>query len=109
LTQKTGIGSVRRNNDDLGPASLPRQTVIVTGGNSGLGYGCAAALLSASPPWHVVIACRDIERAQKAVEMLRRSARPGAQIETMALDLASLASVRSVASKLEDWTSRCGL
>jgi NAD(P)-dependent dehydrogenase (short-subunit alcohol dehydrogenase family) len=100
---------VRRNNDDLGPASLPRQTVIVTGGNSGLGYGCAAALLSASPPWHVVIACRDIERAQKAVEMLRRSARPGAQIETMALDLASLASVRSFASKLEDWTSRCGL
>ena len=100
LTQKTGIGSMRINNDDVGPVSLPRQTIIVTGGNSGLGYGCAAALLSESPPWHVVIACRDIERAQKAVEMLRKFARPGAQIETMALDLASLASVRSFASML---------
>ncbi len=34
--------------------------------------------------------------------MLRKSARPGATIETMALDLASLASVRSFASKLGD-------
>lgn len=48
----------------------------------------------------MIIACRDIERAQKAVEMLRKSVRPGAQIETMALDLASLASVRSFASML---------
>jgi NAD(P)-dependent dehydrogenase (short-subunit alcohol dehydrogenase family) len=100
LKQNTGIASVRTSNEDMGSTSLPRQTVIVTGGNSGLGYACAAALLSASPPWHVVIACRDIERAQKAVEGLRQSARPGTQIETMALDLASLASVRSFASML---------
>ena len=98
-----GIGkeSMRTKNDDTGPASLPRQTVIVTGGNSGLGYGCASALLCASPPWHVMIACRDPGRAQKAVEMLRESARPGTKVETMALDLASLRSVRSFASKLE--------
>jgi NAD(P)-dependent dehydrogenase (short-subunit alcohol dehydrogenase family) len=93
---------MRTNNDDMGSASLPEQTVIVTGGNSGLGYGCANALLAASPPWHVIIACRDPGRAQNAVEMLRKSARPGTKIETMALDLASLASVRSFASKLGD-------
>jgi NAD(P)-dependent dehydrogenase (short-subunit alcohol dehydrogenase family) len=92
---------VLKNKEDTEPASLPRQTVIVTGGNSGLGYGCATALLSASPPWHVIIACRDPGRAQKTVEMLRESARPGAKVETMALDLASLASVRSFASMLE--------
>jgi NAD(P)-dependent dehydrogenase (short-subunit alcohol dehydrogenase family) len=96
------VKSVLTNDDDTGPASLPRQTVIVTGGNSGLGYACASALLSASPPWHVIIACRDIGRAQKAVETLRKSARPGADIETMALDLASLASVRLFASTLSD-------
>ena len=101
MAARIGMGSMRTNNDDTGPASLPRQTVIVTGGNSGLGYGCASTLLSASPPWHVMIACRDPGRAQKAVEMLRESARPGAKVETMALDLASLASVRSFASKLE--------
>jgi NAD(P)-dependent dehydrogenase (short-subunit alcohol dehydrogenase family) len=102
LPEKTRMGSTRTNNDDPGRASLPRQTVIVTGGNSGLGYGCATALLSASPPWHVILACRDPGRAQRAVEMLRESARPGAKVETMALDLASLASVRSFASMLDD-------
>jgi NAD(P)-dependent dehydrogenase (short-subunit alcohol dehydrogenase family) len=96
------MDSMLTNNDDTGPVSLPRQTVIITGGNSGRGYGCAGALLSASPPWHVIIACRDIGRAQTAVEMLRKSARQGAKIETMALDLASLASVRSFASELSD-------
>ena len=90
------------SNDDTGAGSLPGQSVIVTGGNSGLGYGCASALLAVSPPWHVIIACRDPGRAQNAVEMLRKSMRPGAKIETMALDLASLESVRSFASKLGD-------
>ena len=102
MTHKTSMGPMRTNSDDTGPSSLPRQTVIVTGGNSGLGYGCASALLSASPLWHVIIACRDPGRAQKAVELLRECARPGARVETMALDLASLASVRSFAAKVED-------
>ncbi|WP_216849017.1 hypothetical protein [Pedobacter sp. L105] len=34
-------------------------TAVITGGNSGLGFACAKALLTASSPWHVVIACRD--------------------------------------------------
>ncbi|MET0407287.1 MAG: SDR family NAD(P)-dependent oxidoreductase [Hyphomicrobium sp.] len=93
---------MRKKNDEKGTASAPRQTVIVTGGNSGLGYGCASALLCASPAWHVIIACRDSGRAQEAVEVLRKSARPGAKVEAMALDLASLESVRSFASKLGD-------
>ncbi|MDB5846784.1 MAG: hypothetical protein JWP29_536 [Rhodoferax sp.] len=79
----------------------PRQTVIITGGNSGLGYACASALLAASPPWHVVIACRDPLRAQTAVETLRKSGAPGATVEAMDLDLASLASIRSFAAKLD--------
>ena len=106
MTHKTSMGSMRTITDDTGPASLPRQTVIVTGGNSGLGYGCASAMLSGSPSWHVIIACRDPGRAQKAVELLRESARPGARVETMALDLAS---VRSFAAKLEDRLKAAGL
>jgi NAD(P)-dependent dehydrogenase (short-subunit alcohol dehydrogenase family) len=76
------------------------QTVVITGGNSGLGYACARALLRASPPWHVVIACRDLGRAGSAVEALRESA-AGARVEAMALDLASLASVRAFSAELE--------
>jgi NAD(P)-dependent dehydrogenase (short-subunit alcohol dehydrogenase family) len=81
--------------------SPPRRTVIVTGGNSGLGYACAGALLAASPAWHVVIACRDPARAQKAVETLSRRSGPGVMVEAMALDLASLASIRAFASAVD--------
>ncbi len=74
--------------------------MIVTGGNSGLGFACAAALLASSPLWHVVIACRDPLRAREAVEKLRKVAGADAAIEAMDLDLASLASIRAFASEL---------
>lgn len=76
------------------------QTVIVTGGNSGLGYACASALLAASPPWHVIIACRDATRAQNAVGALRATVRDRATVEAMQLDLASFASIRAFASEV---------
>ena len=80
--------------------SFPPQTVIITGGNSGLGYAGARALLAepaSSTLWHVVLACRDPDRAQEAVERLRQEAAApasSARVEAMRLDLASLASVR---------------
>ena len=87
-----------------GQANSPlaaRHTVVITGGNSGLGYACARTLLTASPPWHVVLACRDLGRANAAVETLRPAALPGAKVEAMELDLASLASVRAFAAALK--------
>jgi len=68
------------------------QTAVITGGNSGLGYHCARALARA-PGWHVVLACRDTHRAFAAAEALRAEVGEG-RVEAMALDLASLASVR---------------
>lgn len=90
------------NHDRVRPESLSRlpHTVIITGGNSGLGYACAQALLASSPPWHVVLACRDPLRAQSAVEALRRTVKTGAKVEAMVLDLASLASVRAFSAAL---------
>lgn len=77
------------------------RTVVVTGGNSGLGYACAQALLgSTDGPWHVVIASRDTGRSQAAVDALAAGAAAGNSVEAMALDLASLASVRSFGTEL---------
>ena len=49
--------------------SIGQRTVIITGGNTGLGYACATALLrsKAVPTWHVILACRDTGRADAAV------------------------------------------
>ena len=73
---------------------LTGKTIIVTGGNSGIGY--EAALQLAGKRANVVLACRDPGRAGDAVERIR-SAHPKASVDVMALDLASLASVRSFA------------
>ncbi|MFN9808510.1 MAG: oxidoreductase [Deltaproteobacteria bacterium] len=77
--------------------SIPEQrgkTFVVTGANSGIGLEAAAVL--AAKRAHVVLACRSPERAGKALEALRARV-PGASVEVRALDLASLARVRSFA------------
>ncbi len=92
-------------NTPASPAT-PLRTTIITGGNTGLGYACASSLLddaSGATPWNVVIACRDPERAQGAVERLRQEAKTAgssAQVEAMRLDLASFKSVREFAGEV---------
>ena len=102
----TSNGSIPSN--DTGSRNAGMRTAIITGGNSGLGFGCAASLLSSKEgrPWRVVLACRNPAGAQDAVERLEEIAGGPNRVETMALDLASLASVRefakTVARRLED-------
>jgi len=77
-------------------ADIPSQsgrTVVVTGGNSGLGLETARALSAAGA--HVVLAVRDPARGEHAAAGL-----PG-QVEVRRLDLADLSSVRTFA---QEWT-----
>ena len=82
------------------------RSIIITGGNSGLGYACARALLrdhSDKAPSQVILACRDLARAQGAVDRLRgeiKGVGSSSRVESMRLDLASLASVREFAGEV---------
>ena len=69
------------------------KTVIITGANSGLGYYCAEAIAKSGQDWHIIIASRDPSRVSEAVQRLISETEYPC-IEGMALDLASLASVR---------------
>jgi NAD(P)-dependent dehydrogenase (short-subunit alcohol dehydrogenase family) len=73
---------------------LSGRTVVVTGGNSGLGFEAARALARRGA--HVVLACRSEPNASRALAALRAES-PAAQVEARRLDLASLASVRDFA------------
>ena len=73
------------------------KTVIVTGGNSGLGFETAKVLLMEGDGWHVVIAGRGAERCEDAATRLRHETGTPS-IEAMVLDLASLAAIRQFAS-----------
>jgi light-dependent protochlorophyllide reductase len=70
-------------------------TAIITGGNTGLGFECARTMAE-TRGWHVVIACRDVQKGREAVKRLTAQTQYN-EIEAMTLDLASLESVRKFA------------
>ncbi len=73
------------------------KTVLVTGANSGIGYQAALELVRHGA--HVLLGCRNENKGKSALERLRREA-PGAQVELLILDVASLDSIRACAAKL---------
>ncbi len=82
------------------PDSVPDlsgRTAVVTGANGGLGLQTTKVL--AAKGAHVVMAVRDQEKAQRALEEVHEQA-PDASVELVELDLASQASVRRAAEQI---------
>jgi NAD(P)-dependent dehydrogenase (short-subunit alcohol dehydrogenase family) len=71
-----------------------KRTVVITGGNAGLGYQCAKNIALSDPGYHVVLACRSLARGEQAAEELKPETN-NPNLTVMELDLASLASVRA--------------
>jgi NAD(P)-dependent dehydrogenase (short-subunit alcohol dehydrogenase family) len=76
---------------------MDERTVIVTGGNAGLGYETAKNIALTDPAYHVVLACRSRSRGAEAAESLRTET-GNRNIQAMQMDLASLESVRAFAT-----------
>lgn len=76
---------------------LAGKTAIVTGANSGVGYGLALQLAEMGAT--VYLACRNKSRAEQAKKDMMKDC-PGARINTMPLDTSSFKSVKSFA---QDW------
>ncbi len=68
---------------------MTQQTVIITGASSGVGLYAAKAL--ATRGWHVVMACRDLVKAEQAAQSVGMSLD---SYSIMHIDLGSLASVK---------------
>jgi len=82
------------------PRHLPSQTgktVVVTGGNAGIGYFTSEQLAGAGA--RVIIAARNRDKAEAAMGSIR-SRVPHAEVEFVHLDLTSLDSVRGAAAEL---------
>ncbi|XP_012682095.1 retinol dehydrogenase 14b [Clupea harengus] len=77
------------------PAGTMRgKTIIVTGANCGIGKATAAELLKLQA--RVIMACRDMQRAEEAAVEIKKTAGPDhGEVVLKHLDLASLKSVRN--------------
>ena len=76
---------------------LTGKTAVVTGANGGLGLESAKALAGASA--HVVMAARNQEKAQAAVDEIKATY-PDASLEIVELDLASQALTKAAAESI---------
>jgi light-dependent protochlorophyllide reductase len=75
------------------------QSIIITGGNSGLGYQCAKAIAQSNRGWQIIIASRNLYRVESAVSRLITETNYP-HIQGLELDLAELQSVRHFVRQL---------
>ena len=104
----TSIYLVRRriSKNWLTPSSITnavslskKHTVVITGGNSGLGYETALDLARRGAK--IVLGCRDTASGETAAKSIR-TASNNQDVSCMGLDLASLASVRKFANEVKE-------
>ncbi|WP_375395925.1 SDR family NAD(P)-dependent oxidoreductase, partial [uncultured Sphingomonas sp.] len=72
-----------------------KATVIVTGASSGVGLHATKALVDRG--WHVIMACRDLDKAKSAAAAL--NIHPD-NVSLELIDLGSQASVRDFAARI---------
>jgi NAD(P)-dependent dehydrogenase (short-subunit alcohol dehydrogenase family) len=94
------FGATTTTDEVLQGVDLRGERILVTGVSAGLGVETARAL--AAQGAQVVGAVRDLDKAKRATERVRRDAANGGSLELVLLDLASLASVRAGADALLD-------
>jgi NAD(P)-dependent dehydrogenase (short-subunit alcohol dehydrogenase family) len=75
-------------------SSQAGKIIIVTGGNAGIGFETAKAFYENGA--HVILACRDLDKGQSAIDKIEKKAGAG-KIDLALLDLSSLASVAEFA------------
>jgi NAD(P)-dependent dehydrogenase (short-subunit alcohol dehydrogenase family) len=79
--------------------SSNQKVIVVTGGNSGVGFECCKELAKHDNV-HLILASRNKERVHEAAEQVRATAAASAQVEEGVVDLGSLKSVQDFSQRL---------
>jgi NAD(P)-dependent dehydrogenase (short-subunit alcohol dehydrogenase family) len=107
--EEASMGRQRVSGGRWTAADIPDQSgriAVVTGGNSGLGLETAKELARRGST--VVLACRDLDKAERAAGQIHGEI-GHADVRRVRLDLASLASVREAAGEIRSTYPRLNL
>ena len=94
----SGFDHESTTDDVLAGHDLSGQRILVTGASTGLGQETARSL--AAHGADIVMTARTLERGADALAAVRAEAAPGATVEMVAVDLASLESIRACTKAL---------
>lgn len=97
MAQANTFGSRTDSDDVLKGVDLAGKRILVTGANTGIGYETARALAAAGA--EIVLACRNDDKGQSAVDTIRNQ-HSNVTIEFQKLDLSSIASIKAFAGNL---------
>ncbi|KAL2802544.1 hypothetical protein BJX63DRAFT_107166 [Aspergillus granulosus] len=81
------------------------QTVIITGGNRGIGYEAARHLLRLNVA-HIILGVRSVSKGRAAADTLEKSTGRAGVIQVEELDMASTDSVRAFAARVSETGGR---
>ncbi|KAI1334083.1 putative short chain dehydrogenase/reductase [Xylariaceae sp. FL0016] len=80
-----------------------KTVILVTGGNSGIGYETVIALSRASADYHVVLAARSLDKGQKALSEMQAANGTSLKgpISTVQIDVTERQSIRAAKDEIE--------
>lgn len=89
-----------RSNADqvLAEVDLKGKNIVITGANSGIGFEAARALASRGA--NLVLACRNADKTQQAIEKIKLQ-QPNALLSFAQLDLADFENIKNFAQQLD--------
>jgi len=85
--------------------AIDKQIILITGGNTGLGFEAVKALAKTSTPYEIIVGCLTVSNGEDAIKQLQSEFQTSSTLSTLEVDLESDTSIEKAVQEI---TSRYG-